>query len=342
MKSGPVSSSRSNGKIARYFRRRLLWCAVVLPVAVLCLQAPVNWWGFELARHFHLYWLAGVLLAGAAAICYRCFARALLCAVALGILAWPLREYWPAVPDAAPVRAGSSGAPADGRGKEVRLISCNLLLLARGQAETLEALDRADPDLLLLLEFTPEWRRVLSPVLTKYRWYAAHAQPDPMGIWFGSKLPLSEQRVVEAGGPDYPTVVARVEVGGAMLGFVGAHPMNPVLPAWSAIWRKQFEEYPALLDSTRTEARVFAGDLNCTPFARTFQTFLASTGLRDSARGRGLFNTWSPGLGWWAGLPIDHVLVSQGVTVLDRRAGPRIASDHRWVEVRLRVEGSAR
>lgn len=319
-----------------YLLRRLRWLAVAAPVAGLVLQLPVRWWIWDLAQHFHLYWMAaaGAMLLVCAG--FRWWRRAAANLLLLLILALPLREYYLAEPDTA-----SPGAPPSGRNgaTEFRFLSYNLLVVGRQAELTRQALDTANPDMLLLLEFTPAWQKALQPVLDRYPHQIGLPQEDSFGIWFGSRLPLESNRLVVVGDGPFPTVVAHARISGIPVTIVGAHPMNPVFPSWSAIWREQYQTYPELLKEAQADALILAGDLNSSPFATTFRDFLSKSGLRDSARGRGLMNTWSgPRLPIELGLPIDHILVGGSIKVLDLQRGPQLGSDHRWLEATLRVE----
>ncbi len=74
-----------------------------------------------------------------------------------------------------------------------------------------------------------------------------------------------------------------------------------------------------------------AGDLNATPWSNAFSK-LDQAGLR---RATGLTPTW-PAIGrGWMGIPIDHVLVTPHWSVVERRVGPNIGSDHFPVMVRI-------
>lgn len=343
--SKAASGLSLNRKIGRWLKgyiiRRLSWLATVVPGAGFLMMAPLKVWPWDLARHFHLYWMAG--LAGLALICcgFRWWRKAAVNAGLLVILALALRPYYLTPPDAAPaIPAAPDGKALDRAvNPEFRFLTFNLLMIERQPEETRQALEAADADMLLLLEFTPGWQKALKPVLDQYPWKLGLPQSDSFGIWFGSKRPLEESRLVVIGDGPFPTVVARAKVGNHTVGIIGAHPMNPVFPSWSSTWREQFEAYPAYVRETASDVQLFAGDLNSSPFARTFKDFLRATGLHDSARGRGLMNTWSgPGLPFALGLPIDHILVSDRLKVLDLKTGPRLGSDHRWLEARLRVE----
>ena len=58
-----------------------------------------------------------------------------------------------------------------------------------------------------------------------------------------------------------------------------------------------------------------------------FRLLLRRTGLRDSARGRGVQPTWPAGSPLLA-IPLDHCLHSPDIAILQRRIGGDVGSDH--------------
>ena len=87
------------------------------------------------------------------------------------------------------------------------------------------------------------------------------------------------------------------------------------------------------LNPSRT---IVAGDLNCTPWSPNFVDLLKSSNLINSGLGHGLAISWTPIPITALGLPIDHVLVGDGIQVADRKVGPHVGSDHRPVIVDFR------
>ena len=83
---------------------------------------------------------------------------------------------------------------------------------------------------------------------------------------------------------------------------------------------------------------LLCGDLNLTPWSPVFWRFLRRSGLADSSRGFGVQPSWPVGKPWMS-VPLDHCLVSPEITILDRRLGPAIGSDHYpvWVDFTLPV-----
>jgi endonuclease/exonuclease/phosphatase (EEP) superfamily protein YafD len=72
---------------------------------------------------------------------------------------------------------------------------------------------------------------------------------------------------------------------------------------------------------------VMLGDFNTTPYSPIFPEVLKIGRLRDSALGFVPQTTWQSRFPLF-GLPIDHILVGHGVSVLDRHVGAGIGSDH--------------
>jgi endonuclease/exonuclease/phosphatase (EEP) superfamily protein YafD len=79
------------------------------------------------------------------------------------------------------------------------------------------------------------------------------------------------------------------------------------------------------------------GDLNVTPWSPHFRALLREGRLADSARGFGWQASW-PAYSLPLRIAIDHCLVSAEFTVLRRRLGPHVGSDHLPVFVEVGVK----
>jgi endonuclease/exonuclease/phosphatase (EEP) superfamily protein YafD len=128
-------------------------------------------------------------------------------------------------------------------------------------------------------------------------------------------------------------VVAQLELGARALTLVGTHPVPPVNRQYVQ-WRDRQVEALARFSGTATTPLVLAGDLNMTERSPGFARLLREGRLRDSRVGFGVHATWPVRLQPFL-IPLDHCLVSPDVTVLDRRVGPAVGSDHYPVVVDL-------
>lgn len=70
------------------------------------------------------------------------------------------------------------------------------------------------------------------------------------------------------------------------------------------------------------------GDFNATPWSYPFRRLMASTDLSNSALGFGLDLSYPADGNPLVRVPIDHLLFSDGLAVVDRRLGPAMGSDH--------------
>lgn len=120
--------------------------------------------------------------------------------------------------------------------------------------------------------------------------------------------------------------------------------MNVYLPSprTKQRWRTALEsitECARQLPALRSDGLpiIATGDFNSTPNGRAYQTFQAVYRLIDACPKIfrcGTIPAWLPP---YTGLPIDHIMVSRDVSVVDYEVGPDVGSDHRPVFAIVRV-----
>lgn len=280
----------------------------------------------ELAVNFQVQWFAALFVAGLAALWFRRWWLALVALLAAAVaLAGILPIY---LPDPANV------APA--ANPRLRVMSFNLLVSNRRQAEVLAEIRRQNPDVLIIVEYTTTWQQALAPLRREY----PHIHEEPRGHGFGialfSKIPLRQFQTVARmpQASELPVLRAVVDFAGRPLEIVGVHLINPLGNVQRNLRDGQFAALASELVAEPAE-RVVAGDFNCTSWSQDLQTFLGQTRLRDSRQGFGLQPSWYPASLPWLAIPIDHALVSPGLSVVARKTGDRAGSDHAPVVVDL-------
>ncbi|MEM8865009.1 MAG: endonuclease/exonuclease/phosphatase family protein [Planctomycetota bacterium] len=300
----------------------LLLC-VCLPTLI-GLAARLSWLA-ELATHFA--WQYAIALPVCLVYCLATRRKRLAALAALCLLL-NFRQLAPlySSPTVTPV-ADTSSTQVD----PLRVLTLNVLTANRKFDRVLELIRREDPEVVLLLEVDQPWVDAMAPLEASYPQHRHRVRSDNFGVAFYTRMPTRELQIREFGGGEVPSVVAEIDWQGEPLTIVGAHPLPPMSARQSAMRNNQLAAIGEFV-SELPHAAVVLGDLNITPFSPHFRDLLESGDLRDSGRGYGWQPTWA-GRFKWLGLPIDHVLYSSDLQVLDRRVGPHVGSDHRPVLV---------
>ena len=225
------------------------------------------------------------------------------------------------------------------------IATCNLLWRNRRSAQLLAWIDRPDPDIVAFQEVSPRWHRVLESLSASYPTLllsppAAEWNRGTWGTAILARVPAADLHLIPPPeGISRPLMELTTVLDGEPLVLRSAHPIRPGL-AWRTRDRNVvlalFEEQDWSGNS------LLLGDLNVTSTSPAFTDLLQATGLRDSRAGFGRQPTYTtnhliPGL-WIA---IDHVLVSAGLDVLERRTEALPGSDRRNLIVKLTARSGA-
>jgi endonuclease/exonuclease/phosphatase (EEP) superfamily protein YafD len=329
-------SGRAAGAVAtRWYHLRpfglLTAAATLASLASLAGSCEGLGWPLFFAVHFRLQY---ALCLGAAAALFA-LGRRRLPALVFGLFAlWNAALVAPAwIAPAAPEGHGSAPACAT-----LRVLHSNLLSRNRnvGAAQRMIRAERAD--VLVLQEVSLTWWRALEPLLEDYPYRKCEPREDNFGLALASKLPFESCAVRWFGEANPPSIVAELVTAAGPLHLIAIHPLSPQGPGPMQLCDEQLRLVADCVASLAGNV-VLVGDLNTTPWAANFSELLAATGLRDSRRGFGNQATW-PTMLWPLMIPLDHVLVSPRIEVLDRRLGPQIGSDHLPVIVDLRLRAA--
>jgi endonuclease/exonuclease/phosphatase (EEP) superfamily protein YafD len=222
--------------------------------------------------------------------------------------------------------------PVDGT--DVSVFFANVLRVNPTPDALRAQLDRADPDVVVLVEPNQAWLDQVGPWLPLHTHRLKHPQDDNFGMAVFSKLPLEDVSLDFLGpqpGRPVPTITARVVLPQGSFHLIAAHPFPPV-GASSAASRNGWFDAVAPMSGPDT---LLIGDLNAGPGSPHLQGFLDDAKLR-SARGIG-GGTWPSH--WPAPLrvPIDHALVGSELGVGQVSIGEPFGSDHLPLVVELHV-----
>jgi endonuclease/exonuclease/phosphatase (EEP) superfamily protein YafD len=245
----------------------------------------------------------------------------------LGLNVWLLAPYY--------FTWNGASAAAPDHDPTLRVMTVNVNVNNRHADLILQAIETEQPDIVAMIEMTPDLWQMLPPEFhRRYPYRASELDVDAFGIALLSRLPFAEHDIYHFGTYGRPVIAARIcpqaaEPGEAprCLHLVAMHADPPVTATLARSRDAQFEEVGEYLRDVQEMRRVVMGDMNVTPWSPVMRDFMEQNRLEDSALGHGIHPTWfSRSLPF--GIPIDQILHGDGVVILDRRVGPEIGSDH--------------
>jgi len=212
------------------------------------------------------------------------------------------------------------------KGTPLKLLHANVYSRNSQYDRLIALVELEQPDLVFLQEVTPEWLAGTKPLLEDYPYTYSEPSAGNFGIAVFSRIPFTKVGHVDSPPLAYPTLVATITIDDEPLTIVSSHPTIPIGRPLYAARNEQLQSLAELVHGIAGEA-VLLGDFNASIWDRHFRQLEASTRLRNVRRGFGVLPTWPTFLPF-AMVPIDHALVSDGISVVDARTGMRIGSDH--------------
>jgi endonuclease/exonuclease/phosphatase (EEP) superfamily protein YafD len=281
--------------------------ALIHPLATLLARID---WRADLITHFTLPALAVTLAAGAALI--RRHPQLALCLGCLAVLqAAPLFRYMGPIPVRSDPRAP----------ERLRVLMANVLAENTRYGDVERLIRQERPDIVGLVEITPEWLSGLAAVAAEYPYRAeAPGGTAGMALWFRER-PVVIDPAIRPLANASPLIHAEFTFAGRTRHLWLVHPDMPFT-------RKDRPELPAVaaLIGRTPGSRIVIGDMNSTEGSPLFADFLRTTGLRDSRLGFGRQPSWPSDLPYR--IALEHAFLSSDLAVVARRLGPMVGSDH--------------
>ena len=325
--------------MARRLERWVTYAAAAAAIASLMPLAAKLGWAFELASHFRVQYVVVDALLAVVLAAQRKLVLSLLLAACTALSASVVLPYVPlgAASLAAPTAPAGAGGPAGTArpvtptgaatalpGPTIKLLSANVLFRNHSAERLLEIVRRESPDVVVLIEYTPEWAQMVDELRAAYPHRLEGPGSGAYGIALFSRLELASATPFDLG--DVSEIEARVLTPSGPLTLFAVHLRSPTTPWRGAMRNRQLDELAARVARVAGPV-VVIGDFNVTPYSPYFSHWLARTGLTDTRRGRTLSPSW-PTLLPIVAIPIDHCAVSKDVTIVAHRSLPAFGSDH--------------
>lgn len=294
------------------------WCAVLTICVVLVeIGGYFGAWHryFDALSHFQMQYFLAVVVLAIALVCLRRRRWAVL--ALLGVLWIGLRVM--------PWYLGS--AEADGGNVDLRIMLVNVLQTNDHYADVVRQVEEVNPDVVVLQEVNQVWLDHLGR-LSETRPYGIHV---PGGVFRGlaiySRIPLEDIETREFGDGTTLSVTGVLRMGEQVIHFVAAHPWPPTGEFGYESRNRQLANIADHLGQ-QPLPRILIGDLNVTMWSTHYHKLVRTTGLVNTRRGFGILPSFPMDSYAILRVPIDHILVSKDISVVDCRLGEPNGSDH--------------
>ena len=193
-------------------------------------------------------------------------------------------------------------------------------------------IDSCKADILILLEYTPDWNLRLNNLDSTYPYAHKEIRIDNFGIAIYSKNPMDcKTEFLGTRSDSYdqfltPSIEATIKLNHDTLSLLAVHPPPPVGQAAFTARNRQIEDFGQWAKSQQNR-HIIIGDLNCSSYSPHFKKMLKDGNLYDTRIGRGAQYSWPVGLPLLH-TTIDHCLASKNVQSVKRHRGPDVGSDH--------------
>jgi len=230
----------------------------------------------------------------------------------------------------------SSGFEPSSDSTALRIMFVNVLRKNPDKQSVLEAIAKNDPDVVVAVEIDSVWGEALSTGLhSKWPYEKISERSDNFGIAIFSRHPLNQITVFESPGNYVPSIRAEIQISAKKTVIYGTHPFPPMSQFTHDGWQLHMVDLASRIEK-ETSPVILVGDFNSTPWSANYRWFMKRTGLVDSQKGFGPQSSWPTELPY-LGIPIDHVVTSQGIFTRNRQIGRHNGSDHRPVIADLMI-----
>ncbi len=289
-----------------------------------------DWWPLEIPAHFRPQLAVACLVVLALAAMLR--ARR----AAAGALVLALANAAPLVPYAGSAFSATAAGPGD-----LKVLTLNLWGRRTDPQAFQELLRREDPDIVLLTELPRSLRHLLSGLDERYPYQLLERHASSRDVMLLSRWRPVRWEFDRSSGPSRPVLAADLcpEAGEPCVRLIGLHAVRP-FGHRRANRDRQYAAAARLAAAGPHLPTVLMGDLNVTPWAASFARLLEESGLEDASGQRRGAATWRS-RSLLLGLPLDHILTSPEVAVIDSYLGRNVGSDHFPVVARLAIRPAA-
>jgi endonuclease/exonuclease/phosphatase (EEP) superfamily protein YafD len=195
------------------------------------------------------------------------------------------------------------------------------------------------PDIVVIQEATPDICEHLKDLSVSYPHSLSNPKMGAYGMVLYSKLPLQhyERSFIGNFTNEYTTVAFQTPEKQIPFILIELHAFWPFGGRGLDERRYELSSISNIIARFPDTRKLLIGDLNTTPYSPYFKDLEKVSGLRNAMRGSNFYGTWPNFLPPPLRIPIDHLLVSDKIEVLERQVCPDWGSDHLPVISKIRI-----
>lgn len=217
---------------------------------------------------------------------------------------------------------------------ELRVVHSNVHTANDDYEKFLEFVRGVDPDILVVQEVNESWVQELAVLRTEMPYGEIISREDNFGIGVLSKIPLSAIEGIDLGRARLPSLKAKFKWTDKDVTLLTTHPLPPISTEYYQYRNEQISAVAQWAQKREEANTIVIGDFNSTMWSEDYKPLVDASGLRNAAKGLGIFPTWPAALPLLM-IPIDHCFVSDNFQVSNYQLGANIGSDHLPIVVDL-------
>jgi endonuclease/exonuclease/phosphatase (EEP) superfamily protein YafD len=198
---------------------------------------------------------------------------------------------------------------------------------------------QTQPDIVVLQEVSPEIAAKLTALEQAYPYKLIAPKSGAFGVAIFSRIPIREQNRQHF--PDswneYTEIRLHSLVHGIPIALTEVHTVPPVSKLNAAQRNTELTYIAQVVNGVSANSKILIGDMNITPYSPMFRDLQKDSKLTTVMQGKAISGTWPSFFPALLRLPIDHMLISENIEVIERRVEKDWDSDHLPVLTTLRI-----
>lgn len=195
------------------------------------------------------------------------------------------------------------------------------------------------PDIVVLQEVSPNIAAKLTLLTKTFPYHFIAPKAGAFGVAIFSRIPIrdSVRKHFSESFNEYTEIRFHTLAQGITFNLTELHTMPPVGKQNSTERNAELKEITVVTNQQGESSKILIGDMNITPYSPWFWQMERSTRLNNSMQGKSVAGTWPSFFPSLLRIPIDHVLVTDNIEVLERHVEKSHDSDHLPVVTKLRI-----